>query len=144
MLPAARKGAAQAGRDFGAFALCVKPLVATAPDRAALAERIRDVRARIAFYASTPAYLAAFATQGYGEVAQQLQAYSRAQRWEEMPAFISDEMLETYATIGTYDQIADKLRARYGAVATHLEFAIPVAGEADRNRLRELVESLRQ
>jgi probable F420-dependent oxidoreductase len=144
MLPSARNGAAKAARDLGEFALCVKPLVATAPDRSALAERIRDVRARIAFYASTPAYLAAFATQGYGEVAQQLQAYSRAQRWEEMPSFISDEMLETYATIGTYDEIAAKLRARYAAVASHLEFAIPVTGEADRTQLRELVESLRQ
>ncbi|HEX3537318.1 MAG TPA: TIGR03617 family F420-dependent LLM class oxidoreductase [Stellaceae bacterium] len=144
MLPGARQGAAKAGRDFTGFALCVKPLVATARDRAVLAERIRDVRARIAFYASTPAYLAAFTTQGYGEVAQQLHAYSRAQRWEEMPAFVSDGMLETYATIGTYDEIAAKLRARYAGVATHLEFAIPVATDSDRNQLRELVESLRQ
>jgi hypothetical protein len=53
-------------------------------------------------------------------------------------------MLETYATIGTYDEIAAKLRARYAAVASHLEFAIPVTGEADRTQLRELVESLRQ
>jgi probable F420-dependent oxidoreductase len=144
MLPAARNGAAKAGRDLTSFALCVKPLVATATDRSVLAERIRDVRARIAFYASTPAYLAAFATQGYGEVAQQLQAYSRAQRWEEMPAFVSDEMLETYAIVGTYDEIAAKLRARYAAVASHLEFAVPVTGKADRTRLHELVESLRQ
>ena len=143
MLPAAKKGAAKAGREFAGFSLCVKPLVATAPDHAALAERIRDVRARVAFYASTPTYLAAFETQGYGEVAQQLQAYSRAQRWEEMPAFVSDEMLETYATIGTYDEIAAKLRARYAGVATHLEFAIPVASGSDRTRLCELVGSLR-
>ena len=143
MLPAARQGAAKAGRDVAGFALCVKPLVATAVDEAGLADRIRDVRARIAFYASTPAYLAAFETQGYGEVAQQLQSYSRAQRWEEMPALISDEMLETYATAGTYDEIAGKLRARYAGVATHLEFAIPVAGEPDRHRLRGLLDQLR-
>src|SRR5690348_2483359 len=39
MLPAARKGAAKAGRDLAGFAMCVKPLVATAPDEAGLAER---------------------------------------------------------------------------------------------------------
>lgn len=144
MLPAARKGAAKAGRDFARFALCVKPLVATAADRKALEERVRDTRARIAFYASTPAYLAAFETQGYGEVARTLQSYSRAQRWEEMPDFISDEMLDAYVTIGTYDEIADKLRARYGGVATHVEFAIPVTGETDKTQLRGLIESLRQ
>src|SRR5579884_3832117 len=116
MLPAAREGAAKAGRGSAGFALCVKPLVATAADRAGLDERIRDVRARIAFYASTPAYLAAFETQGYGEVARRLQEYSRAQRWDEMPAFIGDDMLETYATVGIYDEIAAKLTARYAGV----------------------------
>jgi probable F420-dependent oxidoreductase len=144
MLPAARRGAAKAGRDFGGFALCAKPLVATAPDRNALEERVRDTRARIAFYASTPAYLAAFETQGFGDTARELQAYSRAQRWDEMPGFISDEMLETYVVIGTYDEIAAKLRARYAGLATHVEFAIPVAGEADRANLRDLIVSLRQ
>src|SRR6185503_9368668 len=67
MLPAARKGAAKAGRDLAGFTMAVMPLVATAPDRAGLAERIRDVRARVAFYASTPAYVAAFDHEGYGE-----------------------------------------------------------------------------
>src|SRR5438477_8166936 len=72
MLPAAKKGAAKAGRDFAGFTLCAMPLVATAADRTSLAERIRDVRARVAFYASTPAYLLAFESEGYGEVARTL------------------------------------------------------------------------
>ena len=143
MLPAARKGAAKAGRDFAGFEIAVMPLIATAPDPAGLAERVRDVRARIAFYASTPTYLIAFESQGYGEVARNLQAYSRAQRWDEMPAFISDEMLDHYVVIGTHDEIAGKLRARFDAVATHLEFAIPVAGDADQATLRDLLQTLR-
>ena len=73
MLPAARKGAAKTGRDFAGFAMAAMPLIATAPDRAGAADaRVRDVRARIAFYASTPAYLIAFETEGYGEVARDL------------------------------------------------------------------------
>ena len=144
MLPAARAGAAMAGRSFDGFEFCIKPLVAAAPDRAGLADKIRDVRARIAFYASTPTYLIAFETLGFGEVARELQAYSRAQRWEEMPAFIGDEMLDTYAVIGTYDEIAEKLRRRYGALVSAVEFAIPVPTEADRAVLRELIESLKR
>ncbi len=81
MLPAARKGAAKAGRDLAGFTLCAMPLVATAATRASLAERVRDVRARVAFYASTPAYLLAFESEGYGEVARTLQGHARAQRW---------------------------------------------------------------
>jgi probable F420-dependent oxidoreductase len=143
MLPAARKGAARTGRDFARFEMAAMPLVATAPDKAGLEARVRDVRARIAFYASTPTYLIAFESQGYGEVARTLQSYSRAQRWDEMPAFVSDEMLDHYAVIATHDEIAGKLRDRFAAVASHLEFAIPIVGEADKAALRELIKSLR-
>lgn len=143
MLPAARKGAEKTGRDFSGFQIAAMPLIATAPDRQGLEARVSDVRARIAFYASTPTYLIAFESQGYGAVARTLQGYSRAQRWEEMPAFISDEMLDHYAVIGTHDEIAGKLKARFEAVASHLEFAIPVGSEADRATLGDLLKSLR-
>jgi len=144
MLPAARKGAAKAGRDLAGFAMCVNPLIATAPDRAGLAERVRDVRARVAFYASTPAYLAAFETQGHGEVARQLQGLSRAQRWEEMAGLVDDEMLEAYAVIATHEELATKLKARYAAVATDLEVVLPIATAADQAVARQLIAELRR
>lgn len=144
MLPAARKGAAKAGRDLAGFSMCVMPLVAAAPDRASLAERIRDVRARVAFYASTPAYLVAFESEGYGEVARNLQGLARAQRWEEMPALVGDEMLDRYAVTGLYDEIAAQLRARYGHLATALEFAIPLSDATDEAKLRDLLNELRR
>lgn len=144
MLPAARTGAAKAGRDFSGFALCAMPLVATAENKAVLADEIRDVRARVAFYASTPAYLPAFETQGHGEAARQLQALSRAQRWDEMPALVDDDMLDAYAVIGTYNEIAAKLKTRFAGLATYLEFRIPVTSDADQSTLRDLLTSLRQ
>jgi probable F420-dependent oxidoreductase len=143
MLPAAQKGAAKTGRDFSRFEIAAMPLIATAPDRAELEARIHDVRARIAFYASTPTYLIAFESQGYGEVARTLQGYSRAQRWEEMPGFISDEMLDHYAVIGTHDEIADKLNQRFAGVASQLDFAIPIASDADKATLSDLLKGLR-
>jgi len=143
MLPAAAKGAAKAGRDFSRFEIAAMPLIATAPDKKTLEARVRDVRARIAFYASTPTYLIAFESQGYGEVARNLQAYSRAQRWEEMPGFISDEMLDHYAVIATHDEIAGKLNERFGKVASHLDFAIPIGNDADKETLGDLLKSLR-
>ena len=143
MRPAAAKGAAKAGRDAAGFSIAAMPLIATAPDKRGLDARVRDVRARIAFYASTPTYLIAFESQGWGEVARTLHGYSRAQRWEEMPGFVGDEMLDQYAVIGTHDEIAGKLKARFDGVADRLEFAIPVAGDADRSTLAALLESLR-
>jgi probable F420-dependent oxidoreductase len=144
MLPAVRKGAAKTGRDLTGFTMCVMPLVATAPDRAGLDARIADIRARVAFYASTPSYLVAFESEGYGEVARNLQLLSRAQRWDEMAALVDDRMLDTYAVVGTHGEIAGKLHARYREVATAIDFAIPLADAADEARLREIATALRQ
>ena len=143
MWPAARNGAAKAGRDPNGFAMSAMPLIATAADKDTLEGRVRDVRARIAFYASTPAYLIAFESEGYGDVARELQQYSRAQRWEEMPGFVDDKMLDTYAVTGTHDQIAGKLKSRFAGCATHLQFAIPAASAGEQAALRELLASLR-
>lgn len=66
MLPAVRAGARKTGRSLDNLPVCMKPLVATA--RNEMAEKIADARARIAFYASTPAYAAAFEHLGLGEL----------------------------------------------------------------------------
>jgi hypothetical protein len=60
-----------------------------------------------------------------------------------MPGFISDEMLDHYAVIGTYDEIAAKLSTRFAGVASHLEFAIRVDNQTDKASLHALLESLR-
>ncbi len=142
MLPAIAKGAARTGRDASEVAVCIKPLIATAPDEESLQARIHDVRARVAFYASTPAYRPAFELHGLGDMAREATAYSREQRWEALPDFIDDEILYTYAVVGTYDEIGDRLLERYADIVTHTEFSIPVRNEDERTRLAELVRQL--
>jgi probable F420-dependent oxidoreductase len=142
MLPAVRAGATRAGRSLDGFKVCMKPLVAAAATEAELVPKVRDVRARIAFYASTPQYRAAFAHHGLGDLADELKLLSRAQRWEEMPARISDDVLHTYVTVGTYDRIARMLVERYGKVVSHCEFSIAVKDPADKERLRELARAI--
>jgi probable F420-dependent oxidoreductase len=143
MLPHVYKGAARRARALTGFRIALKILIATAPDAASLAEKIRDVRARVAFYASTPAYRAAFAAHGLEDLADALKTLSKEQRWEEMPGYISDEVLHTYAVVGTYDEIADKIAERYGDFASSVEFSIPVANDHDRRRLAAMAATLR-
>jgi len=142
MLPAVRAGAARTGRSLEKFQVCMKPLVASAATEEELVPKVRDVRARISFYASTPQYRAAFAHHGLGDLADRLKLLSRAQRWEEMPQHIDDDVLHTFVTIGTYDQIAQKLTDRFGKVVTHCEFSIAVKTEADKERLRDLARTI--
>jgi len=142
MLPAVARGAAAAGRDPKTIAVAMKPLICTAPDEASLAKRVVDVRARVAFYASTPGYRATFDAHGLTDLANELAVLSKAQRWEEMPARISDDVLHTYAVVGTYDEIGTKLIERYAGLITDVEFSIPAGTEAERDTLRELVHRL--
>lgn len=143
MLPAAREGAARTGRSGRPFAVAIKPLIATARTEAALQGRIRDIRARVAFYCSTPAYRAAFDFHGLGDLARRMSVLSREQRWEEMPSLITDDILHQYATVGTFDEIAGKLWDRYGHVVTDAEVSIPIASDADKQTLSDVLQRLK-
>ena len=142
MIPAAKAGAEKAGRRLDDFAVSIKPLIAAGATEAEVAERMEVARARVAFYASTPAYVAAFEFHGLGDLAREMSALSRAQRWEEMPGRVSDDVLRKYAVIGTYETIARELHDRYGGVVTNAEFGIPLLRPGDEDVLGALIREL--
>jgi probable F420-dependent oxidoreductase len=142
MLPAVREGAMKTGRPLNGFRIGMKPLVATAPTEAALQPKIRDARARIAFYASTPTYFAAFDHLGLGDLANECKLLSRSKQWEELPKRITDDVLNRFAVIDTYDRIGERLCERFGGVVTDMEFSIAVANDEDRNVLAGLAKTI--
>lgn len=144
IMPAVQRGAVKAGRSLDAFELGIKPLVATARDPIALQGPREAIRGRIAFYGSTPAYRATFAAHGLTDLAAKLNQYSRAQRWTEMAALISDEVLNEYAVVGPYDEIVPRIKARYGSLATLIEFSIPVRTAADEVLMAQMIVDLKR
>ncbi len=144
MLPAVRKGAERAGRDPATIRVAMRSLIATGPDEATLADRAEAVRARVAFYASTPSYRPVFEHHGLGDLARRLSELSRAQRWEKMPPLISDELLNAFAVVGTFDEIIDLMHKRCTGLATSTEFSIPGTSETEYERLAELIKTLQQ
>ena len=143
VLPNVSRGAARAGRDVDNVEVCMKPLIGTAPNQAALERVITTVRARVAFYLSTPSYRRTFELHGWGDIARQASDLSRSNRWEELPDLVDEEMLHTVATVGTYDEIATKLRDRYLGRVDRIEFSIPVSDENDAQQLRSILEEIR-
>lgn len=143
MLPEVRKGAEKTGRSLENFKVSMKPLVAAAPNEEELQPKIRDARARIAFYASTPAYIGAFKHMGLEDLANEAKLLSRAQNWEALPELISDEILDQFAVIGTYDIVGKKLVDRFGDVVTNSEFSIPVRNEEEKEALTNIVKDVR-
>ena len=142
MLPNVARGARSAGRGLAGFEVAVSPLVAVGDDARERAERLRDVRARIAFYASTRTYRAVFEAHGWGELVEGLHALSVQQRWEEMPARVPDEVVDAIAVVGAWDDVVPKILARYGDVATRIEWSLPVRTPADAERQRHALGAL--
>lgn len=143
MLPAVRRGAARSGRSLAGFRVAMKPLVASARTEEELVTKVRDARARIAFYASTPGYAAAFEHLGLHDLAADAKVLSKRQDWEALPGLIDDDVLDQFVTIGTYDVIGERLVARYGDVVTDIEFSIAVRDDDDRRTLVEIARLVR-
>ena len=144
MLPAARKGAAKTGRDFtdvrDSGDAADRDRAEQAPAwragaRCAGADRVLCLDADLSDR---------LRVQGYGEVARTLQGYCAGAALGRDAGLVSDAMLDAYAVIGSYDEIAAKLRARYGGLATALDFAIPLSDAGDEAVLRGLIAGLRE
>src|SRR5208282_3229868 len=60
------------------------------------------------FYASTRTYKVVLDMHGWGEVSARLNEKAAKGDWGGMAQEITDEMLDTYAVVGSYDDIAEK------------------------------------
>ena len=75
------------------FEVCLKPLIASAPNEELLADRVRLARQRLAFYMSTPAYRGAFSIFGLEDRCREMSAFAKAQRWDALADAVDDELL---------------------------------------------------
>lgn len=124
LLPAIETGATRSGRPRAALA--VTAFVATNE------QEIAYTRQQIAFYASTPSYRAVMSLHGWEAEAEHLSRLASTGRWNEMPAVIGDEMLKTFAVIGTPQEVPDLLAERYHGLADRLALYMPfVPGKRD-------------
>ena len=121
-LPALKRGLADGAEDFivQVGAMCVTGT--TEQEYEAARQTIRGL---LAFYGSTPAYLPPMRSIGYEALQPELNALSKAGRWEEMTDLIDDRFLEAFAVCGEPDEVAAGLKARYGSIATRLSIYAP-------------------
>ena len=126
------------------FEVCLKPLIATAPDEETLARRAEVVRARLAFYCSTPAYARAFAIYGLEDLCAKMAGLSKRGHWAEMAANIDDDLLHRFAVVSCYDNLADDILARYADCIDRVEVSIPLVEPSDFEALSAIVERLGQ
>jgi len=120
ILPRIDATLAETGRSRGDFEVSFPPFVVTGATEAEFEAAKQQVKYRIAFYGSTPAYRPVLECHGWGDLQPKLNQLSKNNGWERMPELISDEMLETFAVVGEPRQVATEIRRRYGHLVDRL------------------------
>jgi probable F420-dependent oxidoreductase len=124
-LPRLEDGFNKAQRSGDSFRLLLGPLTATGSDEATVAKAWETQRQRLGFLFSTPAYWPSLELFGWQDKGQQLLDMTRSGSWQDMPAIITDEVLEKFVPRGTYDNIADVYRLRYAGLSRRITFPMP-------------------
>jgi len=136
IVPAIQQGAEKTGRTLADVKLSITAFVGTTPQEREFA------RQQISFYASTPSYRRVMKTHGWEDVAERLSGMAAHGGWVDMPALISDEMLETFAVLADAADLPAALRERYQGIADHLTLYSPfIPGQRD-DFWRMLVEKI--
>jgi probable F420-dependent oxidoreductase len=112
------------------FPVLGQAIVAVARDETQLSEARTAVRGLVGFYASTPAYRRVLDAHGWGALQDELRELTRAGRWAELPGAVPDEVLDAVALVGSAEDVAAGLRARFARcprVALSTPYPVPTA-----------------
>lgn len=108
VLPALLEGLSQSGRDRADFTLSTIFICAVCGDSDVEQTR-RAAKATVAFYATVKTYREPFKLHGFADVAEKIRDAYFSGNIEAMIENVSDEMLETFAVIGTARQCRDRI-----------------------------------
>lgn len=119
-MPALQRGAEKAGRTLDGFEINMPGFIVvgeTAQERSAA---LAQARQQIGFYGSTPAYRPVLEQHGWEALGEQLTHLTKTDRWDELADAIDDDVLDTFAIIGTADEVAAEAQRRYGDLVTRM------------------------
>lgn len=125
ILPAVGRGLAQAGRSRADITLSSSVFVITGESSQEMAQMREEVRRQVAFYASTPTYSRVMELHGWGAERERLSSLAARQRWEEMPALVTDEMLAQFAVEAPADELPQVVQQRYRGLLDRVTFYLP-------------------
>ena len=142
-LPALADGARAAGRDLatvGFETVIGTPVITGATLDAVQAERERQ-RRLLAFLYSTPAYATTLQLYGWDTLGPRLRELIRRDRWDDLAAVLSDEVLDTLVPCGTYEELPGLLLERFAGLGRGLVVSPPAAA-GDDEAFRPVIAAL--
>lgn len=118
--PAIAEGAARAGRPVDDIDLLVPVFIVPGDTPEERRDLLQRARTQIAFYGSTRNYAFQFEDLGFEGTSAKLNSLLKAGDFGAMTNSITDEMIEHFAVVGRWDEVADQLVTRYGGRAERI------------------------
>jgi probable F420-dependent oxidoreductase len=140
-LPAIAEGLQRAGRARTELTVTGEVIVCCGRDEAELDAAREAGRWLVAFYASTPSYRPVLEVEGWEALQPELNALSKTGRWAEMAGVIDDTVLTTIAAVGTPEEVAAEISARFEGLVDRIGFYTP--GPMGEETVGELVGAWR-
>jgi len=133
------RGLGKAGKARADYSVSAQVITATGLDEESMQAAVLSARNQIAFYASTPAYLPVLACHGWEELQGEANKLTREGNWAELTRLIDDDILNTFAVVGTPAEVAAQIATRFKGRVDRIS---PVVYQPDLILLTELREQI--
>jgi probable F420-dependent oxidoreductase len=143
VLPNLEKGLEKSDRSIKDLEITGGGFVITGATDEDVARGVEQIRESMSFYGSTRTYNPVLDIHGWGHLTGELHQLSLNGEWKNMVGLITDEMVEAFSAIGTYDKIADAIKARFGAWATQTSLPLPKDDPEDEAQLKKTIKAVR-
>ncbi|MEX2237372.1 MAG: TIGR03617 family F420-dependent LLM class oxidoreductase [Dehalococcoidia bacterium] len=144
LLPKVQEGLARAGKSREDFEISGGGFIAMGANQAELEQNIEGVRRQLSFYGSTRSYQGVMDAHGWGDITTQLNSMSIQGKWDEMPKLISDDMVEEFAAVGTYDNIVAQIEKKFGGEVDTIAIGFPPRDPDEEARAKELIAAIQR
>lgn len=144
LIPAIEEGARKAGRKLEDVDIVGSPFLALAADEEGVEKAKEALKQKVSFYASTRSYHAVLKYHGWEDLGIKLHELSVQGKWAELPKQITDDMLEEWAIVGTYDELPAKLKARVAGAYSSVLLDLPKALQQDEDRVADIIKQLHE
>ncbi len=143
LIPAVHEGARRAGKDINKVHVRGGGFIVTAKTEEEVRAAKERSRRQISFYASTRSYSNVMKIHGWADEAAQLHRMSIEGKWDDMVGLITDEMMEEFCVIGTWDELPAKMREKYAGINTQVNFSAEPKNPDEEAQIKEVIASLK-
>ncbi len=143
LIPAVHEGARRAGKDPSQLEIRGGGFIVTGRNEEEVESARERSRRQLSFYASTRSYSKVMQLHGWDDEAAHLHRLSVEGRWDEMVDVITDEMMEEFCVVATWDELPGRMREKYAGINTQIGFGAEPRDPDEAAQISEIIEALR-